>query len=74
MVVYTADGNVGQGTGFVYDLDGHIITNYHVIENANEIEIAFPEGTRTRGTVIGTDTDSDLALLKWTSQRVCYIR
>ncbi|NMC45682.1 MAG: PDZ domain-containing protein [Chloroflexi bacterium] len=64
VVVYTADGNVGQGTGFVYDLDGHIITNYHVIENANEIEIAFPEGTRTRGTVIGTDTDSDLAVIK----------
>ncbi|NMB61050.1 MAG: PDZ domain-containing protein [Chloroflexi bacterium] len=64
VVVYTAEGSVGQGTGFVYDLDGHIITNYHVIENANAIEITFPEGTRTRGTIIGTDTDSDLAVIK----------
>jgi 2-alkenal reductase len=64
VVVYTTDGNVGQGSGFVYDLDGHIITNYHVVENADEIEITFPEGTRTRGTVIGTDTDSDLAVIK----------
>ncbi len=35
--------SVGQGTGFVYDLDGHIITNYHVIENANAIETLFPK-------------------------------
>ncbi len=72
VVVSTADGNGGQGTGVVYDLDGHIITNYHVIENANEIEIAFPEGTRTRGTVIGTDTDSDLAVIKVDVARVLH--
>lgn len=64
ILVYTSDGGVGQGSGFVYDLDGHILTNYHVIENATDIEITFPEGTRTRGEVIGTDMDSDIAVIK----------
>lgn len=64
ILVYTSDGGVGQGSGFVYDLEGHIITNYHVIENATEIEVTFPEGTRTRGEVVGTDMDSDLAVMK----------
>lgn len=64
ILVYTSDGGVGQGSGFVYDSEGRIITNYHVIENATEIEITFSEGTRTRGEVIGTDMDSDLAVIK----------
>lgn len=64
ILVYASDGGVGQGSGFVYDLEGHIITNYHVIENATEIEITFPESTRTHGEVIGTDMDSDLAVIK----------
>lgn len=64
ILVYTSSGGIGQGSGFVYDLDGHIITNYHVIEDATEIEITFPEGTRTRGEVIGTDIDSDIAVVE----------
>ena len=64
ILVYTSSGSVGQGSGFVYDLDGHIITNYHVIENATEMEITFADGTRTNGAVIGTDMDSDLAVIK----------
>jgi len=63
VIVYTADGEVGQGSGFVYDLEGHIITNYHVVENASEIEVTFPEGTRVRATVIGEDVDSDIAVI-----------
>ncbi|KUK46532.1 MAG: Putative S1B family peptidase [Anaerolinea thermophila] len=63
VIVYTADGNVGQGSGFVYDLEGHIITNYHVVEDAQEIEVTFPEGTRARATVIGEDVDSDIAVI-----------
>jgi len=63
ILVYTSSGGIGQGSGFVYDLDGHIITNYHVIENATEIEVTFPGGTRTRGEVIGTDMDSDIAVV-----------
>jgi S1-C subfamily serine protease len=54
----------GQGSGFVIDLEGHIVTNQHVIVDATEIEVDFPSGYRTWAEVIGTDPDSDLALLK----------
>jgi S1-C subfamily serine protease len=54
----------GEGSGFVYDAQGHIITNFHVIEGAKTIEVKFASGFMAYGTVIGTDTDSDLAILK----------
>jgi 2-alkenal reductase len=54
----------GQGSGFLYDGQGHIITNYHVIEGAQTIEVRFTSGFMAYGTVIGTDLDSDLAVLK----------
>ncbi len=55
---------VGGGTGFVYDREGHIVTNNHVVENATEIEISFVDGTLARADIIGLDPDSDLAVLK----------
>lgn len=54
----------GQGSGFVYDGQGHIVTNYHVIEGANIIEVRFTSGFMAYGTLIGTDLDSDLAMIK----------
>ncbi|HET7144154.1 MAG TPA: trypsin-like peptidase domain-containing protein [Anaerolineales bacterium] len=54
----------GQGSGFVYDGQGHIVTNYHVIEGAKVIEIRFTSGFMAYGTLIGTDLDSDLAMIK----------
>ena len=54
----------GQGSGFMYDGQGHIITNYHVIEGAKTIEVRFTSGFMAYGTVIGTDLDSDLAVIK----------
>ncbi|WP_082389840.1 S1C family serine protease [Ornatilinea apprima] len=54
----------GLGSGFVYDKEGHIITNYHVVEGAKELEVDFPSGIKVRGEVIGTDLDSDLAVIK----------
>ncbi len=54
----------GQGSGFVFDSQGHIITNYHVIEGAQSVEVRFTSGYRVYGTVIGTDLDSDLAVIK----------
>ncbi len=54
----------GLGSGFVFDKDGHIITNYHVVEDATELEVDFPSGYKARGTVIGRDIDSDLAVIK----------
>jgi S1-C subfamily serine protease len=53
----------GQGSGFVLDRDGHIITNQHVIMDVNEIEVDFPSGYRAWAEVVGTDPDSDLAVL-----------
>ena len=54
----------GTGSGFVIDKEGHIVTNYHVVEGASEIQVAFTSGIKTRAEVIGTDTDSDLAVIK----------
>lgn len=54
----------GLGSGFVIDKEGHIVTNYHVVQNATELEIDFPSGFKTRGTILGTDSDSDIAVLK----------
>ena len=54
----------GQGSGFVYDGNGHIVTNYHVVEGANVIEVRFTSGFMGYGTVVGTDLDSDIAVVK----------
>ncbi|MBN1286033.1 MAG: trypsin-like peptidase domain-containing protein [Anaerolineae bacterium] len=54
----------GQGSGFVYDMEGHIVTNYHVIESAERIVVTFRDGTQARAEVIGTDPESDIAVLR----------
>jgi len=54
----------GQGSGFVYDGQGNIVTNYHVIEGANTVEVRFTSGYMAYGKVIGSDLDSDLAIVK----------
>lgn len=54
----------GSGSGFLVDTQGHIITNYHVIDGAERIEINFFDGTIVEATIIGTDPDSDLAVIK----------
>ena len=53
----------GLGTGFVWDSDGHIVTNYHVVEAATDLEVDFPSGFKTRAEVLGVDSDTDLAVL-----------
>jgi len=54
----------GQGSGFVVDKEGHIVTNYHVIDGAKEIEVFLSDGRRATARVIGQDRETDLALLK----------
>ncbi|OQY32215.1 MAG: hypothetical protein B6243_07665 [Anaerolineaceae bacterium 4572_5.2] len=54
----------GLGSGFVWDAEGHVVTNYHVVVSATDLEVDFPNGFKTRAEVIGTDPDSDLAVLK----------
>jgi serine protease DegQ len=54
----------GVGSGVIVSPSGYVLTNNHVVEGADEIEVALNDGRRTKGKVIGTDPDSDLALVK----------
>lgn len=54
----------GAGSGFVWDKAGHIITNNHVVEGADKITVTFADDTTVPAEVVGTDPDSDLAVLK----------
>lgn len=53
-----------DGLGLVWDDQGHVITNYHVIDGAEEVEISFLDNTTLPAQVVGTDPDSDLAVLR----------
>src|ERR687888_1848061 len=53
-----------QGSGFVYDTDGHIITNDHVVSGASSISVTFADGSKYSAKVVGADPSSDLAVLK----------
>ncbi len=54
----------GSGSGFVWDAQGHIITNYHVIEDATQITVSFGEGQERTAQVVGVDPPNDLAVIK----------
>jgi S1-C subfamily serine protease len=58
-----AEPQEGTGSGFVYDSQGHIITNYHVIEGADELIVAIAGGQEYTAQVVGSDPASDLAVL-----------
>jgi S1-C subfamily serine protease len=59
--------SLGSGSGFLFDSDGHIVTNNHVVQDAEDIEIVFWNASRTRARVIGSDLDADLAVLEMDS-------
>jgi S1-C subfamily serine protease len=54
----------GTGSGFVYDTEGHIITNYHVIENAQEVLVTLANGQEYAAQIVGSDPSNDLAVLQ----------
>ena len=54
----------GTGSGFVYDDKGHILTNNHVVADAKKIEVTFYDGEKAIATVVGTDPDTDVAVIK----------
>ena len=54
----------GQGSGFIIDKDGHILTNYHVIANAREVEVTLSNKKKYKATVIGRDRSHDLAVIQ----------
>ena len=58
------DQGGGQASGFVFDKQGHIVTNLHVVDGATQIEVDFPSGVKVYGKTVGTDSDSDIAVLK----------
>ena len=59
----------GSGSGVIVDSEGHIITNNHVVGDAAEVEVRLSDKTKFTAQVIGKDPDTDLALLKITSDR-----
>ncbi|MEF3276003.1 MAG: trypsin-like peptidase domain-containing protein [Chloroflexus sp.] len=63
----TPDGPTGQGSGFLYDDQGHIITNHHVVNGALQIQVRFANGATVIADLVGSDPDSDLAVIKVTS-------
>jgi S1-C subfamily serine protease len=56
------------GSGFVVDKDGYIVTNYHVIEDASEVEVNFSSDDRVPAKIVGSDPSTDLAVLKIDAQ------
>jgi|Deesub1362A_J573_1020465.scaffolds.fasta_scaffold00885_10 2-alkenal reductase len=54
----------GQGSGFVYDREGHIVTNHHVIARAERVTVIFWDGSSREAEIVGRDPGSDLAVLR----------
>ena len=54
----------GQGSGFVIDKDGHILTNYHVIADARQVEVTMHNRKKFKATIVGTDPAHDLAVIQ----------
>jgi S1-C subfamily serine protease len=54
----------GTGSGFVYDTEGHIVTNYHVVENAEDLLVTMSDGQTYEAEVVGSDATNDLAVLR----------
>jgi serine protease Do len=54
----------GTGTGFIIDSEGHILTNHHVIDGAERITVKLADGRSLRASVVGSDPDTDIALIR----------
>lgn len=63
----TTDGEavpVGSGSGYIIDEDGHVVTNNHVVEGAESLQVVFMDGTTVDATLVGADPYQDVAVLK----------
>ncbi len=67
--VVLIETDIGSGSGWVYDTDGHIITNNHVVEGTSWIQVTFQSGTVLQATLVGRDPYSDMAVIKITASR-----
>jgi S1-C subfamily serine protease len=54
----------GSGSGFVYDRQGHIVTNYHVVADASQVSVSFTDGKSYTAEIVGQDPSTDLAVIK----------
>jgi S1-C subfamily serine protease len=54
----------GQGSGFVYDKEGHVVTNAHVVDNGETFTVTMRDGSRYNATLVGSDPSTDLAVIK----------
>jgi len=54
----------GTGSGFLYDDQGHIVTNYHVVENAESVVVTLSDGRSFPADIVGVDPSSDLAVIR----------
>jgi serine protease DegQ len=61
---------VGLGSGVIVSAQGYLLTNNHVIEGASDIEVALTDGREARATLVGTDPETDLAVLKIDLERL----
>jgi 2-alkenal reductase len=68
IITYVDQGGVvsssGQGSGFVFDTNGHIVTNSHVVHGSDQIEVVFSDGLSVSADTIGEDLHSDLAVVQ----------
>jgi len=62
---YQAVQQEGTGSGVIIDQEGHVVTNYHVVNGADKINITLADGSVQEGTVVGTDPENDLAVVKF---------
>ena len=63
-VIATVQGGTGSGSGVIMSSDGYIITNNHVVEDAQSVAVQLSDGTQYEATIVGTDEQTDLAVLK----------
>ncbi|MBR1160353.1 S1C family serine protease [Bradyrhizobium elkanii] len=63
------EGGAASGTGIVWDNDGHVVTNNHVVQNASQVAIRFASGEAVRAEIVGTAPNYDLAVLRIRSAR-----
>ncbi|MGB3713352.1 MAG: trypsin-like peptidase domain-containing protein [Candidatus Promineifilaceae bacterium] len=67
ILVYVSEGDtfpLGSGSGFIFDTEGRIVTNNHVVEDGQSFEVIFADGSRRRAEIVGRDIDSDLAVVE----------
>lgn len=64
MIIQTRETNDSLGSGFIIDSDGYVVTNHHVIKNADEIVVRLKDRRELKAKVVGSDARSDIALLK----------